>query len=115
MNLRQLEVFRAVMVAGSTVDAASMLYVSQPAVSNAIVQLENRLGFKLFERIKGRLHPTAEAKVLLAESERVFTDFNRVHNLAQELRDGKAGALRIAASPSIGQTIMPSPDRRDEA
>ena len=96
------------MVAGSTVDAASMLYVSQPAVSNAIMQLENRLGFKLFARIKGRLHPTAEAKVLLAESEKVFTDFNRVHHLAQELRDGKAGALRIAASPSIGQTIMPS-------
>ena len=96
------------MITGSTVDAASLLLISQPAVSNAILHLEDQLEFKLFERIKGRLHPTAEAKTLFAKSDKVFSSFNMVRDLVQELRDSQSGSLRIAASPSIGQTIMPS-------
>ena len=108
MNLRQLEIFRAVMITGSTVDAAKMLLVSQPAVSNAILHFEDQLKFKLFERIKGRLNPTAEAEILFSGSEKVFTNFNMVQELVQKLQDCRTGSLRIVTSPSIGQTIMPS-------
>ena len=96
------------MITGSTVDAAKMLLVSQPAVSNAILHFEDQLKFKLFERIKGRLNPTAEAEVLFSGSEKVFTNFNMVQELVQKLQDGRTGSLRIVTSPSIGQTIMPS-------
>ena len=62
MNLRQIEVFRAVMITGSVSGAARLLHVSIPAVSRLLSHTETRLGFLLFERVKGRLHATAEAK-----------------------------------------------------
>ncbi|WP_160018317.1 LysR family transcriptional regulator, partial [Raoultella sp. 18093] len=64
MNLRQIEAFRAVMVTGSVSGAARLLHVSVPPISRLLSHTESRLGFALFERIKGRLHPTAEARRL---------------------------------------------------
>ena len=69
MNLRQIEVFRAVMLAGSVNGAAQLLHVSQPAVSRLIAYTEQRLGFALFQRVRGRLHPTLEAQTLFHEVE----------------------------------------------
>ena len=54
-NLRQIEVFRAVMITGSIRGAAQLLFVSQPAVSRLLSHTEARVGFPLFERIRGRL------------------------------------------------------------
>ncbi len=107
MNLRQLEVFQALMHGGTTKNAARLLLVSQPAVSNMIKQFEAQLGFKLFDRISGRLHPTLEAEVLSKNLERVFASVDAVENLVNDLRDSKVGTLKILASPSLGQTILP--------
>ena len=61
MRLRQLVCFKAVMMAGTMTAAAKQLHTSQPGVSNLIASLENEIGFKLFDRQRGRLVPTAEA------------------------------------------------------
>ena len=53
LNLRQIEVFRAIMLTGSISGAAKLLNVSQPAVSRLIAYTESRVGLMLFERIKG--------------------------------------------------------------
>ena len=58
INLRQIEVFRAIMLTHSMSGAAKALHVSQPAISRLVSHTEQRLGLKLFERIKGRLYPT---------------------------------------------------------
>ena len=64
MNLRQIELLRAVVRCETTVRAAHELGLSQPAVSNAIKHLESQVGFPLFERVNNRLFPTAEARML---------------------------------------------------
>ena len=107
MNLRQLEVFQAVMHAGTTKNAARLLRISQPAVSNMVRQFEDQLGFALFDRIGGRLHPTLEANVLSKNLERVFASVDAVENLVNDLRDTQIGTLKMVASPSIGQTVLP--------
>lgn len=107
MNLRQLEIFRAVMQTGSTKNAARLLSISQPAVSNMLRQFEDQLGFKLFERIGGRLRATREADVLLDRSEQLFANFDAVQELAEDIRDTQAGTLKILASPSFGQSVIP--------
>lgn len=107
MNFRQLEVFQALMHGGTTKNAARLLLISQPAVSNMIKQFEDQLGFKLFDRISGRLHPTLEAEVLSKNLERVFASVDAIENLVNDLRDSKVGTLKILASPSLGQTILP--------
>jgi len=107
VNLRQLEVFQALMHGGTTKNAARLLLVSQPAVSNTIKQFEDQLGFKLFNRISGRLRPTLEAEVLSKNLERVFASVDAIENLLNDLRDTKVGTMKMVSSPSLGQTILP--------
>ena len=69
-KLRQMEVFRAVMLTGSMNGAAKLLFVSQPAVSRLIAHAEQSLGLQLFARDKGKLTPTPEAQRLFEKSGR---------------------------------------------
>ncbi|QYJ24201.1 LysR family transcriptional regulator [Achromobacter sp. ES-001] len=107
LNLRQIEVFRAIMMAGSISGAGRMLHVSQPAVSRVLALTECRLGYRLFERVKSRLSPTAEARRLYAEVEQVYGGIQRVNDLAASLGQSGAGMLKIVASASFGQRLIP--------
>ncbi|CAN5714323.1 LysR family transcriptional regulator [soil metagenome] len=107
MNLRQIEVFRAVMVTGSTTDAARLLHVSQPGISRLIRHLELRLGVQLFERGKGRLVATPEAHTLQAEIEKVYLGVKHVQGVAEHLRFGSHATLRVLASANTGLQLVP--------
>jgi len=106
-NLRQIEVFRAVMITGSIRGAAQLLFVSQPAVSRLLSHTEARVGFPLFERIRGRLFATPEAKKLFHEVEQVYAGVKRVNELARELSEHQEGILNLVSSPSVGQALIP--------
>ncbi|MES2185599.1 MAG: LysR family transcriptional regulator [Pseudomonadota bacterium] len=107
MNLRQIEVFRAVMLTGSVSGAARLLHVSVPAVSRLLSHTESRLGLVLFERIKGRLHPTAEARRLYLEVEQVYGGVQRIGTLSHDLAMRRRGLVSILSSPSFGQMLVP--------
>jgi DNA-binding transcriptional LysR family regulator len=106
-NLRQIEVFRAIMVTGSISGASRLLAVSQPAISRLLAHTEDRLGIKLFERTKGRVQPTPEARRLFDEVDEVHQGVLRINRLAEELREHSTGAMHIVASPSISQALVP--------
>jgi len=107
MNLRQIEVFRAVMLAGTISGASRLLHVSQPGISRMVASIESRLQIRLFERIRGRLHPTPEAHALFAQIQRTFIEVERVASLAKELRAGHRLALRVLGSPSVMLEAVP--------
>lgn len=107
MNARQLEVFRAIMRDGSLTAAANSLSVSQPAVSKVLHHLESQLGYKLFERIGGRLSPTAEAHLLYADADRVFREIEVLKELARTIGERKVGLLRIGASMPVTFSVLP--------
>ncbi len=107
MDLRHLEVFDAVMRTGTTVGAAQLLCSSQPSVSNTIRNLEDILGFDLFDRINGRLIPTEEAKMLFKEAQNVFAAFASTRRMVDEIQNNRSGSLAIAATPTVGNTILP--------
>lgn len=107
LNLRQIEVFRAIMIAGSLSEAGRLLYVSQPAISRVLAIAEQRLGYPLFERLRGRLHPTAEARRLFGEVEQVYQGIRRVNDLARDLAQDRSGMLRLVSSPSLGEYLVP--------
>jgi DNA-binding transcriptional LysR family regulator len=62
MKLRQLEAMRAVLARGTTTHAGELIGLTQSAVSRLIKQLEDELGFKLFDRRHGRLLITPEGQ-----------------------------------------------------
>lgn len=107
MNLRQIEVFRAVMLAGSISGAALALHVSQPAVSRLIRYLEVKLRVVLFDRTGGRLHPTPEARALMREIEDAYHSIDRVRACAEQLHHGVADRLRIATNLSTALELVP--------
>ena len=86
MNIRQLEAFRAIMIARSTIGAAELLEISQPAISRLLSQLEQSLGLTLFDRSSGRLVPTFEANLLYSEVERTFVSVNNIREMARDIR-----------------------------
>ena len=107
LNLRQIEIFRAVMITGSIAGAAQLLRISAPAVSRLLSHTESRIGFALFERIKGRLYATPEAKKLFREVELVYAGVQRVNQLAHDLSESTEGIVNIVASPSVAQMLIP--------
>ncbi len=107
MRYRQLEAFRAVMLAGSVTQAAEMLSVSQPAVSRLISCLEQDLGFALFRRRRGRLQPTPEAQFMLGEVERAIANLDHVAQVAEDIRNRRSGHLRIACLPGFATSLLP--------
>ncbi|OWT63803.1 LysR substrate-binding domain-containing protein [Candidimonas nitroreducens] len=107
LNLRQIEVFRAVMLTGTINGASKLLYVSPPAVSRLLAHAELTLGMALFERIKGRLHATPEARRLFIEVENAYLGIQKVNTVARELLENQRGSLRIAAHATIGGSLVP--------
>jgi len=108
IKLRQLEAFHAVMLTGTVTAAAGKLKISQPAISDLVVQLEEQLGFSLFSREKNRLQPTDEARYLHASVANALDGLDGVERLAEDIRNANAGTLRIAAMPMLALNMLPS-------
>ena len=107
MNLRQLEILRAVIRHRTTVAAADELALSQPAISNALKAMETQAGFALFERVNNRLFPTAEAMALYKESEAIFALHAKLESRVRDLRECRAGHLSIVSTPPLAYSIIP--------
>ncbi|MEN6081366.1 LysR family transcriptional regulator [Chromobacterium piscinae] len=108
INLRHVEVFRAVMTSGSVSGAARLLHTSQPTVSRELARCEQLLGLALFERGHGRLRPTQQALQLFAEVERSFVGLERIVASADAIRQFAGGQLAIACLPVFAQALLPA-------
>jgi DNA-binding transcriptional LysR family regulator len=107
MDMREIQVFRAVMQAGTTSKAANLLGVSQPAISQSIRKLETSSGLHLFERVRGRLVPTPEAGALMEEVDRCFAGFELIEHRIRSLQSYGVGRLAVGSLPALGTGFMP--------
>jgi DNA-binding transcriptional LysR family regulator len=107
MRLRHIEVFQAIRQAGSINGAATLLHISQPAVTKALQHAELQLGFALFLRVKGKLVVTPEALELEREVYKVTASVEGVRRLAQNLRSQPGQTLRIGGTPALAFSLLP--------
>lgn len=107
LNLRQLEAFRALMLTGTTVQAAAMLGMTQPAVSRLVSDLEYHAGLDLFARSKGRLRPTPEAEMLFRELERTFVGLDYLGNFIKGLKR-YSGTVNTLSTMPIAHGVLPT-------
>lgn len=107
LRFRQLQAFHAVFDTGTVTGAARQLGISQPGISNLLAQLERQTGFKLFERVKGRLVATPEAGVLFQEVDTVVRGLDHVTQAMVDLQNKQAGQLQVASQHSISFGFMP--------
>lgn len=107
LSIRHIEVFRAIMAAGSVTGAARLLFTSQPTVSRELARMEQVTGLNLFERESGRLLATAQALLLIEEVERAYIGLERIDRFAQAIRNFEQGRLAITCLPLFSQTLLP--------
>ncbi|MCJ0879404.1 LysR substrate-binding domain-containing protein [Pseudomonas sp. JI-2] len=107
MRLRHIELFQAILQTGSLTAAAELLHISQPAASKILKHAEQQLGFALFDRVRGKLQPTAEARLLQQQTERLAIDLQNLRRLADNLGRGDARALRLICTPALAQALLP--------
>lgn len=106
MNIRQLECFQEVARTLNFTKAAQNLFLSQTVVTNHIRHLEESVGFSVFERSKKAVSLTENGALLLKEAQKVLESAASCQNLAQQLKTGLAGKIRLAYIIGIEQCIL---------
>ncbi|WP_227368891.1 LysR family transcriptional regulator [Halomonas sp. M20] len=104
---RQIVAFKHVMECGTVSGAAQRMLTAQPGVTRLLKQLEHDIGFNLFERQRGRLVPTPEARLFYREVARVWTGNEHLRDTARRIREREVGGLRISAMPLLGMVFIP--------
>lgn len=107
MTLRQVEVVRAVMVAGTIGGAAKLLNVSAPGISRLVKYTEKSLGIRFFQRQHGRYVPTPEAQSIFEQINAVYKKVDDLSGMISAMGKGALSELRIGSVPSIAQVMVP--------
>ena len=103
------------MTAGSVTGAAEALSTSQSTVSRELSRFEALLRLALFERVCGRLRPTAQAHALFDEVQRSYASLERVADTALRLRQFTQGQLSLAGLPAFAHALLPGACARFQA
>ena len=101
MKLHQLQYFQEVCTQNSITKAAESLHISQPAVSNAIKELEEEFHLKLFKRVNKKLILTKEGAYFLLEVEELLNKSDALTEKMRRLGDRKS-IVRLGLPPMIG-------------
>ncbi len=112
LNLRQVRALLAVAEHGSFTRAASLLHLSQPALTVQIRQLEQTLGHRLLDRTSRGVSLTRVGRELLPRLAKTVHDADAVLHDAQALARSGGGTVRLAVLPSFAASLLPDLIRR---
>ena len=104
---RRLQVFYTVAKQLSFTKAAEQLFMTQPAVTFQVKQLEEQFNTRLFERSHGRISLTPAGRLVMDYAERVLTLTEEMDMRVAELTGAVAGPLLLGASMTIAEYILP--------
>ena len=103
----RLQVFQAVAKRLNFTKAAPELYITQPAVTRHIHELERHFKIKLFDRNGSRIVLTQAGDILLQHTEKLFAVYRNMEFEMNSLSLQHSGRLRLGASTTIAQYILP--------
>jgi DNA-binding transcriptional LysR family regulator len=107
MLLSQIEAFLTVAERRSVSAAAGVLYVTQPALTTRIKNLERELGIDLFVRTSRGMRLTAEGRAFRPHAQRALQSLAAGRELLRERREGRVGELIVGAAPAISTYVLP--------
>jgi DNA-binding transcriptional LysR family regulator len=108
MDLRQLEIIRAIADAGSFTAAGRKLHVSQSAISRQVLLLEDELGEPVFHRIGRRIRITPAGESLLQLSHRVFQDLEDTVSAISDKQESLRGTMRLVGGMTVCLYVFPA-------
>ena len=105
MTFRHLKIFITVADTGSMTAAAKALYIAQPTVSQAVSELEEHYGVKLFDRLAKRLYLTDKGTRLLSYARHLISLMNEMEQVMQG--PDQSGLIKVGASLTVGTYLLP--------
>ncbi|MGZ8694360.1 MAG: LysR family transcriptional regulator [Gaiellaceae bacterium] len=112
MLLSQVEAFLTISERHSVSAAAEVLYVTQPALTTRLKNLERELGVELFVRTPRGMRLTAEGRAFRPHAQRALQSLAEGRELLRERREGRVGELLVGAAPAISTYVLPLVLRR---
>lgn len=107
MNERKLRVFYEVATKLNMTEVANQMFISQPAISQTIRDLEDDFGIQFFDRIGKKLYLTHEGDLFLNYVRRILNLYDDCYKTIKDNSELKNGKLRIGASTTIGIYLLP--------
>jgi DNA-binding transcriptional LysR family regulator len=108
VTLKQVTAFLAVAEAGSFTLAADRLKIAQPALSQAVRELEAELGLRVFDRTTRRVELTVAGREFREATARVVGDLDFAIRNARDLASRRRGRIVVAAPPLLAANVLPS-------
>ncbi len=107
MNFNHLLIFHKVAEKEHFTRAAEALFISQPAVSKQIHELERTIGQPLFSQVGRKVHLTEAGRTLFEYTQRIFALADEAESTLNDMHDLKRGRLAVGASTTIGTYLLP--------
>ena len=107
MTLTQIEYVLAIAEHGSFVEAAKKRYVTQPALTTQVKNLEEELGVMIFDRTKKPIIPTTIGEQIIEQAKEVTNQSRKLHDLVVEYQRVEKGDLSIGIIPTISPYLVP--------
>lgn len=108
LDLKRLQQVLTVARVGSISEAAEELHLTQPALSRSIALLEDRYGFRIFERGRGGATLTAVGKSVVREAEALLRQASSIDHNFRLYSSGEAGEIAFGMGPLMASLILPS-------
>ncbi len=106
-DLTDLRILNELALRGSLTEVSDSLRISQPAISQRIKRLEDRLSVPLTERVGRKIRLTPAGQILAAHGAKVVAEFDIAFEKIAAMRSARGGELRIVGFPSASATIVP--------
>ncbi|WP_206957266.1 LysR substrate-binding domain-containing protein [Trinickia acidisoli] len=107
MNARHLRLLVAIEDSRNLTQVASSLFVTVPAVSKTLSEIERTAGVRIFERTSHGLRPTIYGECFVRHARAVLTELNQTATDIKALKSGNAGRVRVGITRTFTSTIMP--------
>ncbi len=107
MKRKELELLHHMLELGSVSAAAKAIHTTQPNASKILKNLEDRVGFRLFERIDGRMLPTEEGRQFAEHAESALLSLLSLEARARNIRQMRLGSLALGAMPLLSRKWLP--------
>ncbi len=107
ITIRQIEVFAMVAEMRGFAAAGERLGLSSSAVSQLVAELENNLGFRVFDRSTRRVELSGAGRDFLPSAQSVLRDMQRAESTASDLRNRATGVVRIGAPLVLASAVLP--------
>ena len=107
LTLRQIEVIRAITIAGTVKGAAELLGVSAPGLSRLMKHTESQLGMRLFSRTHGHFAPTDEARGIFDQINEVYSRVEKLQQSIDAMKRGASTVFSFGSVPSIASHVLP--------